>query len=135
MSYIQSNACLILPYSATTINAADSGKILLTPQTAGAVAVTYTLPTRVAGLYYRFINSAPAALSGSVNITAQAGTLFGSVITGPNNGISFLEVPGSTTIRFLTAVSVLSDFIDLTCDGTNWYVYANSRVSGGITIT
>lgn len=133
--YLQSNQTLLLPYANTTIAIADTGKILLTPQTAGAVPVVYTLPTAAAGLHYRFVNSAAAALSGTVQINAAAGTLFGNVITGPTNGVALLAVPGSTQIRFLTAASVRGDFIDLYCDGTNWYVNAMSQVAGAITIT
>ncbi len=135
--YVQSNQIVILPYANTIINAADTGKILITPQTAGAVAVVYTLPLPAAGLHYRFINGAPAALSGTVqiNTSAAAAILFGSVITGPTNGVALLAVSAKTQIRFLTAVSVLSDSIDLYSDGTNWYVNGMSQIAGGITAT
>ena len=46
-----------------------------------------------------------------------------------------LAVIANTQIRFLTAKSVQGDFIDLTCDGTNWYVDGRSQVGGGITVT
>jgi len=133
--YVQTNQIVLLPLVSITINASDSGKILMTPQTAGAVTFVYTLPTLAPGLHYRFINSAPLALNGSVQINAQAGTLYGQVITGPTNGVGFLAVTGSTQIRFLTAKSILGDFINLTCDGTNWYVEAISSVAGAITVT
>jgi len=134
--YVQSNQIVVLPYAATTVQSADTGKILMTPQTAGAVAVTYTLPAAAAGLCYKFINGAAGALNGSVNITAPgANTLIGNVITGPTGGVALLAVNGNTTIRFLTAVSLIGDFIELLSDGTNYYVNAQSRVAGAITIT
>ena len=70
--YIQSNQVLNLPYAATTLTLADSGKTLITPQTAGAVDVVYTLPpvATSAGAHFHFVNGAPAALSGNVTITA-----------------------------------------------------------------
>ncbi len=132
--YVQSNQRILLPYLATNINVADTGKILITPQTAGAVAVTYTLPTPAAGLHYRFINGASNALSGSVTITAGNTILFGSAISGPTNGVALLAVFGSTSINFLTATSLFGDFIDLYCTGSNWAVDARSQVAGGITV-
>ncbi len=132
--FVQTNQRLKLEYSATTINTADTGKIFLTPQTAGAVGVIYTLPTAAAGLHYRFCNSATNALSGTVTITAAANSLYGSVITGPTNGVSLLAVFGSTSINFLTATSLFGDFIDLYCSGSNWMVDARSQVAGGITV-
>jgi len=133
--YIQSNQIVTLPYVNITIDVADSGKILMTPQTAGGVDVVYTLPTLEAGLHYRFINNAGLALNGSVQINAPAGTLYGQVITGPLGGVAFLAVSGSTQIRFLTAESTFSDFIDLYCDGLHWYVEAASSTAGAITVT
>ncbi len=136
MSYVQSNQVILLPYINTTISTVDSGKFLITPQTTGAAAV-YTLPAVAMGLHYRFINGAPAALNGSVQINtpAAATILNGSVVGGPTGGVALLAVVDGTQIRFLTAVSELGDFIDLTCDGTYWYVDARTQAGGGITFT
>ena len=70
--FIQSNQIVKLPYANTAINIADSGKIFITPQTVGAAAVIYTLPTVAEGLHYRFINGANLPLSGSVQINTNA---------------------------------------------------------------
>ena len=57
----------------------DEGKIMMTPQTAAATAVVYTLSAAAPGLHYIFINSAAAALSGSVQINATpVTTIFGA---------------------------------------------------------
>ena len=135
--YLQTNQIVILPGANANISSSDTGKIMMTPQTAGGVASVYTLPVSAAGLHYRFINGAAAALNGSVQINTNgaAAILSGNVITGPTNGVALLAVSGNTQIRFLTAASVLGDYIDLYSDGTNWYVNANSRVAGGITVT
>ena len=135
--FIQSNQIVKLPYANTAINIADSGKIFITPQTVEAAAVIYTLPTVAEGLHYRFINGANLPLSGSVQINTNAAVaiLNGSVIGGPISGVALLAVIANTQIRFLTAKSVQGDFIDLTCDGTNWYVDGRSQVGGGITVT
>ncbi len=130
----ESNQIIILPYLNSNISLADTGKILLTPQTAGATAVVYALPTPAAGLHYTFINSAAAALSGSIQINAGAAIIYGNAVSGPTAGVALLAITGSTQMKFQTAVSVRGDVIELTSDGTNWYVRANSSVGGGITV-
>lgn len=130
-NFIQSNQIVTLPYANTTISVADSGKILLTPQTAGGVNVVYTLPTLQAGLHYRFINGAPNALNGTVEIVGTVGSLFGSVITGPTDGVSFNDIDGDNNI-FFDLPSLKGDFIDVTSDGTHWFIHCVSRVAGGI---
>ncbi len=129
--YVQSNQVVHLPYLNTTISAVDTGKILITPQTANAVDVTYTLPALALGLHYRFINGAPAALNGVVRIDGSVGSVFGSLITGPTDGVALNDISGDTQIIFDTP-SVLGDFLDFTCDGTNWFVDGRSRVAAGV---
>jgi hypothetical protein len=131
--YIQSNQVLHLPaLAAYTINAADTGKIMILPQTVG-VDLVYTLPVASAGLHYRFINGAALALNGHFNIAEQGGAnMYGCVISGPIGGVALKAITGDTSMQFQTALSVLGDFIDFTCDGTNWYVDGRSQVAGGI---
>lgn len=134
--YIQSNQVIILPYLDLDITNAESGKVFITPQTAGAVDVTYTLPPPESGLHFRFINGAPAALAGSVIIATDgaATILYGRALMGPVDGVSLLSVSANSQIEFVTAVSLLGDFIDIICDGTFYYVDSHSRVNGGITV-
>ena len=129
-NYVQSNQIVRLPYINSNIGVADTGKVMLTPQTAGAVDVIYTLPTLAPGLHYRFINSAPAALDGTVRINATS--IHGNIINGPVGGVELKEISGDTQMVFVTGTSVLGDFLDFICDGTNWYVEGRSSVSGGI---
>ncbi len=134
--FVQTNQIVTLPYLATNINAADSGKIHITPQTAGAVGVIYTLPAVAtsAGVHYRFYNGAPAALSGIVTITAPAGTLRGVVLQGPVNAPLTLSVTNQTSVNFASAASIRGDYIDLLCDGSVWYVSAMSAIALGISV-
>jgi len=128
--HVQTNQIVILPDEDLDISETDTGKIFIGPQATIA-------PTPKSGLHYKFINGAPLALAQSVqiNTNAAAGILYGSVITGPTGGIAFLAVSANTQIRFLAATSVLGDTIELSSDGTNWYVNGISRVAGGITVT
>lgn len=130
--YIQSNQIVLLPYADLTISAADSGKIHITPQTAGGITPTYTLPTREAGLHYRFINGAANPLNGSVAIVAEAGTIFGHVMCGPVDGVKLKNISGDGQMDFHTGDSVLGDSLDFTCDGTHWFVDGRSSVANGI---
>ncbi len=134
---VQTNAVIVLPYLATDINVEDSGKTFITPQTAGPINVTYTLPLPQAGLHFRFVNGAPAALAGDVNIATHgaANILFGMAISGPTGGTALLAIATNHIIRFASAESVLGDYIDLISDGTNYYVEAISSVGGSITVT
>ncbi len=139
--YVQSNQVILLHASNLTINAADTGKILVTPQTAGAIDFTYILPSPQAGLHYHFVNGAALALNGNVHIETPAlvNIIYGSTITGPTGGVALEAVNGNSTVTFTSVVlgvggSLRGDYIDLTCDGTNWYVDARSRVAQGIAI-
>ncbi len=134
---VQTNQIVQLPYAATTINIADSGKTFMTPQTAGAVDVTYTLPAVAtsAGAHFTFINGAAAALSGSVIIAGAAASLLrGTVIQGPVGGLLGVTVAGSSNVRFVTAVSVRGDKIELFCDGVCWLLSATTVIAVGITV-
>ncbi len=134
--YVQTNQIVTLPYVATAINAADSGKIHITPQTAGGVGVIYTLPAVAtsAGVHYRFYNGAALALSGVVTITAPAGTLRGVILQGPVGAPVTLSVTNQTSVNFASAASIRGDYIDLVCDGSVWYVSAMTAIIVGITL-
>lgn len=136
MSYIQTNALVLLPASAAVnISVNDTGKIMITPQTAG-VGFVYTLPAPEPGLHYRFINGASLALNGTVAITTTGAVaiIYGSIVNGPTNGVQLVAVNGNAIIGFNNAVSLRGDYIDLTSDGTNYYVDARSRVANGIAV-
>jgi len=133
--YLQSNEAVLLANANATINASDSGRIHFTPQTAGAANITLTLPAVAAGLHYRFINGAGGALSGSVIIAGAAANLLrGVILQGPINAPLSVSVTNSSNIRFVTAASLQGDFIDLYCDGTNWYVHAMTAIAVAITV-
>src|SRR5690606_34857207 len=105
--YIRSNQVIILPYLDLDRTNAESGKVFITPQTAGAVNVAYTLPPPESGLHFRFINGAPAALDGSVIIATDgaAPILYGRALMGPNEGVSLLSVSANSQIDFVTEKS------------------------------
>jgi len=134
--YVQTNQNIIVPNAAAfTVNAADTGKIFILPQTTvGVGAITVTLPALAAGLHYRFINGSAGASVATVAITATAAVLQGQAVMGPVGGVSLLPISANTTLNFVNAVTLKGDYADYYCDGTNWYVIANARTSGSFTV-
>src|SRR3982750_1153151 len=96
--YVKSNQILTLADADTDILLQDTGKVLITPQTARGAASTYTLPVLRAGLHYQFINGAAGALNGNIDITAPANIMYGRLVNGPTNGVEYLAVNQSTTV-------------------------------------
>ena len=60
--YIQSNQNIIVPNANYNVNASDTGKIFILPQTtAGVGNIVLSLPAPAAGLHFRFVNGSAAA--------------------------------------------------------------------------
>jgi len=133
--YVQTNQNILVPNANYAVNASDTGKIFILPQTTiGAGAFTVTLPALSAGLHYRFINGSPAASAATISITATAAVLFGQAVMGPVGGVSLLPINANTTLNFITTVTLRGDYADYYCDGTYWYVTANARTAGSFTV-
>ena len=143
-NYIQSNQVvrLVTPAAASLLNlirTADSGKILiLGAQTA---AQTFTLPLPEPGLHYKII--CEAVIGFDVTISTNPMSLFygnlTSVSTAPVTtatvGAGTGSYPvvvaaknGSTSI-IIKAVARPGDWVDMTCDGTYWYVNGMSTTA------
>jgi hypothetical protein len=137
-NYIQSNQVVALPApllaSLTNLIAkADSGKILtLGPQTA---IQTFTLPLPEPGLYYRIICT--GILGFAVTIATNPVSLFyGSLtnvstvsVTTASVGVAatgsypiVVAAKGGATYCIFTATAVSGDYMEMVCNGTNWYV-------------
>ncbi len=138
MSYVQTNQTILVPNQAAyAISNADSGKILILPQTtAGVGAIAITLPAPSVGLHYRIINGSAAISVANVTVAATAAIMHGQLIQGPTNGVSLTPVVGLTTLTFAIGVvgppatgSIKGDYADLYSDGTLWYIQgASSRI-------
>ncbi len=132
--YVQTNQPINLPNANLAISAADTGKTMLFTTLTGAR--TYTLPALAAGLHYRFINMAPAALGASAIIMGSGGPgnalLNGVLLKG---GVVPAVVVGRSAVNFITAQSVKGDFLDCHCDGVQWSVFGSGRTTGAFTVT
>lgn len=115
------------------VTAAESGKTFFLNLAAGFVV---TLPAVAAGLRYRFVVSlAPSA--GSITIVC-AGALFkGHVLTTDVNSATDpdFDTTAVATITLVTAKCIAGDWVEVECDGTNWFYSARCSLFDAITGT
>jgi hypothetical protein len=124
---------------ASTLTPADSGKILMLN---ASDEFTTTLPTvSKAGAGWNCKIVVKAAPSGaSYVITEDTDSDTNVIIT---NGINELEVDtsddgpynaGHTTITFADGVAVAGDYVEIFCDGTNFYATGQTKADAAITL-
>jgi hypothetical protein len=95
-----------------------------------------TLPPPEAGINYKFIVTT-AATTTAHTIVTQTGDdiIYGAVAT--TDGLASVLAAGADTISLTKTATggIVGDMIELTCDGTNWYVRGLVSVAAGITFT
>lgn len=114
---------------ATTLSAEDSSKVLILKAAAGA-QITLPAVADAAGQSYRFIVGQLFATT-AWTIKAASSVIQGGVI------VNSVNVPGAdeNTITFSASADTVGDFVELNCDGTNWYVSGLGTSAGAITLT
>ena len=114
---------------ATTLTAEDSGKSFSLNAAAGA-QITLPAVATSAGFRYRFTVAALFATT-AWTIKAATNKIQGGVI------VNSVNVPGAdeNTITFSASADTIGDFVELNCDGTNWYVLGLGTAAGAITLT
>jgi hypothetical protein len=115
--------------SATTLTAADSGRHFSLNAAAGA-QITLPAVATSAGLNFRFTVQALFATT-AWTIKAASNVIQGGVI------VNSVNVPGAdeNTITFSASADTIGDFVQLHCDGVNWYVSGVGSSAGAITLT
>lgn len=100
-------------------------------------ARTVILPAPAAGFSYRFILSALLGGGQSLSIVTDSGQniIYGGccgpdVATGNYNTASAQD-----TIVFNDGAEAIGDFVDVWCDGTNWYVFGWCQAASTITFS
>ena len=133
------NYCHDLTATAT-LTPGDSGKVFFLNS---ATEFTTTLPSvsnAGAGFNVKFI--VKAAPSSANYVISEDGDNDTNVIIV--NGISELETDstndgvynaGCTFINFIDSLAVAGDWVELLCDGTNWYATGQTNADGGVTAT
>ena len=117
----------------------DSEKIFMLN---AATEFTTTLPAvEDAGAGWKCKVVVKAAPSGAAYIITEKTSKDTNVII--TNGINELEVDtaddgpsntGHTTISFADGVAIAGDWVEIFCDGTNFYVTGQTAADGGITL-
>lgn len=115
--------------AATTLTAEDSGKSFSLSAAAGA-QITLPAVSTSAGYNFRFTVAANFATT-AWTIKAATNKIQGGVI------VNSVNVPGAdeNTITFAHAADTIGDFVQLYCDGTNWYVSGLGTAAASITLT
>ena len=124
----------------TSLTPSDSGKVFFLNS---AAEFTTTLPSVAdagAGFNVKFIiKAAPSGANYVISEKASSDT--NKIIV---NGISELETDdgedgvynaGCTFINFIASAAVAGDWVELLCDGTNWYATGQTNADAGITAT
>lgn len=115
--------------AAKTLTIDDSGKLFILKAAEGA-QITLPAVATSAGFKAKFIVGLAFATTAW---TIKAAT---NKIQGGAN-VNSTWVPGAdeNTITFAHAAETVGDFIEIECDGTNWYANGVAAAAGGITFT
>jgi hypothetical protein len=111
-----------------TLTAADSGKLIFMNAAGGG---TLTLPALKAGVNFRIMVGATAPTTAWIVDSAEGDNISGNLTV---NGASVPAV-AEDQINFIANTALPGDYIDLECDGTNWYVLGVGNAAGAITAT
>lgn len=114
--------------AAKTLVKGDSGKVFFLDAAAGA---TITLPALAAGINFRFIVADNFATSNWVIDSAEGDNIEGSLVVAGAAVVAGAE----DQINFVASAESKGDFVDMYCNGTNWFVSGVGALSGSITAT
>ena len=113
--------------AATVLTAADSGKTYLISGT----GYTVTLPAPHAGFSVKFIVAAAFSTDCVVQTPADnRDTLNGGVIV---NG-AIVESDATDRVTFEDGAESVGDFIEISSDGTSFFLFGNGNASSSITV-
>ena len=115
--------------SAITLSAADSGKLFSLNAAAGA-QISLPAVASSAGLNFRFTVQALFATTAWTIVAATAVIQGGAIVNSVN-----VASANRNTITFATAADTIGDFVQLNCDGVNWYVSGVGHTAASITFT
>ena len=95
-----------------------------------------TLPSPIAGCYFKFIVlAAPASASYTVVTASSANIINGQVASAEDAAGSVSTAAAADTITFVDSKAIRGDYVELFSDGTYWFVSGMCNVQDGITTT
>jgi len=110
-----------------TLSGADSGKTFLISGT----GYTVTLPAVSAGLKFKFVVSAAFSTDTVVQTPSDnRDILNGGVIV---NG-AIVEADAVDKVTFEDGAESIGDFVEISSDGTNYFLFGNGNASSSITV-
>ena len=110
-----------------TLTGADSGKTFLISGT----GYTVTLPAPSAGLKFKFVVSAAFSTDTVVQTPSDnRDILNGGVIV---NG-AIVEADAVDKVTFEDGAESIGDFVEISSDGTNYFLFGNGNASSSITV-
>lgn len=114
--------------AAKTLTTEDSGKVFSLQGATDGAAIT--LPAVSSGLCYKFVVGAAFATTDWTIVSAT------DVIEG-NATVDGAAVPASNenTISFVASAESVGDYVELSSDGTSWFVSGAGVTAGSITFT
>jgi len=121
--------------AATTLTKYDTGRTFYLDS---ATEFAVTLPAPELGLQLSFVvKTAPAGADYTVVSSGGANIIKGSVTGADLNAATDgdIETAGGDTVSFVSAKAVSGDRVDMTCDGSSWYVRGHCSVFDAITIS
>ncbi len=114
--------------AANVITAAEAGTIFFLND---ATEFASTLPAPAAGLHFKFVvTGAPDGADYTITTNASANIIKGGVVCSDGNAGD--TTTGEDTISFKTGVSLAGDFVEVDCDGTNWFVFGYAAAQNAI---
>ena len=121
-----------------TLEKADCGTYMMLNVAAGCTVTLPSIDSAGEGWWCRFY-VATNCTSNTYVITENASFDTDKII----GGINELEVDtsddgpsstGCTTITFANALDTVGDFVEVICDGSNWYIFGQSKLDGAIAL-
>ena len=111
-----------------TLTAADSGKTFWLDNATGE---TITLPALKDGLNFKFVIADNFATDNWIIDSAEGDNIEGMVeVAG-----AVVVASGEDQVNFIATAEAKGDFVQLECNGTNWFLSGQAALSGGITVT
>jgi glycerol kinase len=110
-----------------TYTMADSGKTIKVSGTGGTV----TLPAPTEGFNIKFVTTGGLTSANTVIAGGTADVMEGSIIVAG----AVVDVDAADQLNFVHTADNLGDFVEITSDGSNYFVFGNALNSGGITAT
>ena len=113
--------------AAKTLVEGDSGRTYYLNIAGG---FTVTLPAPANGAKFKFIVKTAPTTAYIIATNSSANIIYGTI----SDTTATVAANAEDTINFVASTALIGDSVELTSDGTNWYMTAQSQANGGITV-